>query len=116
MNCKSMINGTRLGRTQVPRIVARASSPATTTRGKQTAKGQTATKTTKQTGTNRSTVSGGTKRNTVANKTQKLAKRNDQQPDEEKPKGSQFYPFLTGFPFPLGPTFQRNTVRNEVRA
>lgn len=29
--------------------------------------------------------------------------------------GSQFYLNFTGFPFPIGPTFQRKTVRYEVR-
>ena len=28
--------------------------------------------------------------------------------------GSQFYAFITGFPFPLGPAFQRKTCRYEV--
>ena len=30
-------------------------------------------------------------------------------------KASQFYAFITGFPFPLGPLFQRKTCRYEVR-
>ena len=30
-------------------------------------------------------------------------------------KASQFYAFITGFPFPLGPVFQRKTCRYEVR-
>jgi len=33
---------------------------------------------------------------------------------DDKPRGSQFYNFITGFPFPLGPTFTRKTIRREV--
>lgn len=38
--------------------------------------------------------------------------------DEERPKSSwtsRFYTFITGFPFPLGPAFIRDTIRREVR-
>lgn len=31
-----------------------------------------------------------------------------------KSSGSRFYPFITGFPFPLGPLFSRETVRRQV--
>jgi hypothetical protein len=35
--------------------------------------------------------------------------------DERPPRrGSRFYFNLTGFPFPIGPFFERKTVRNEV--
>ena len=33
-------------------------------------------------------------------------------PSNRKP--SQFYPFITGFPFPLGPLFSRETIRRQV--
>eukprot|EP00878_Enallax_costatus_P007051 GHUV01007390.1.p1 GENE.GHUV01007390.1~~GHUV01007390.1.p1 ORF type:complete len:359 (+),score=32.26 GHUV01007390.1:261-1337(+) len=36
------------------------------------------------------------------------------QQQEEDRRGSRFYFNFTGFPFPLGPFFQRKTVRNEV--
>ena len=29
-------------------------------------------------------------------------------------RSGRFWPFITGFPFPLGPLFTRQTVRNEV--
>lgn len=32
----------------------------------------------------------------------------------DRPKGSQFYFNVTGFPFPLGPVFKRSTLRREV--
>jgi hypothetical protein len=38
------------------------------------------------------------------------------QPSAEGKKGSRFYFNFTGFPFPLGPFFERRTVRNEVGA
>jgi hypothetical protein len=37
-----------------------------------------------------------------------------QAPSQQR-KGSRFYFNFTGFPFPLGPFFERRTVRNEVR-
>ena len=30
-------------------------------------------------------------------------------------RSGRFWPFITGFPFPLGPLLQRETVRQEVR-
>jgi hypothetical protein len=56
-----------------------------------------------------STVSG-TK--TVRGREQQAAQELEQQ---SKKRGSRFYFNITGFPFPLGPFFERKTVRNEVR-
>eukprot|EP00775_Hariotina_reticulata_P008698 gene8698-8879_t len=36
------------------------------------------------------------------------------QPEQQKRRGSRFYFNITGFPFPLGPFFERQTVRREV--
>lgn len=38
----------------------------------------------------------------------------DEDPYDRKLRLSQFYAFVTGFPFPLGPTFTRKTCRYEV--
>ncbi|KAL6745998.1 hypothetical protein V8C86DRAFT_2957901 [Haematococcus lacustris] len=45
-----------------------------------------------------------------------LTKSGSQLANKERPekRPSQFYAFITGFPFPLGPAFQRKTVRYEV--
>jgi hypothetical protein len=56
-----------------------------------------------------STVSGG---KTVRGREQQAALELEQQ---SKKRGSRFYFNITGFPFPLGPFFERKTVRNEVR-
>ncbi|KAJ9529414.1 hypothetical protein QJQ45_013718, partial [Haematococcus lacustris] len=44
-----------------------------------------------------------------------LTKSGSQLANKERPekRPSQFYAFITGFPFPLGPAFQRKTVRYE---
>mmetsp|Transcript_5307 Transcript_5307/g.11605 ORF Transcript_5307/g.11605 Transcript_5307/m.11605 type:complete len:498 (+) Transcript_5307:51-1544(+) len=52
----------------------------------------------------------------IATQVVRKTTRGTQGSDQPVPRksGSQFYPFITGFPFPLGPTFTRNTVRYEV--
>jgi hypothetical protein len=52
----------------------------------------------------------------ISTPTQGLATTSSRTP--KRPQGggaSRFYAFLTGFPFPLGPTFTRETRRYEVR-
>eukprot|EP00798_Chlamydomonas_sp_ICE-L_P025478 gene25478-11139_t len=43
-----------------------------------------------------------------------FGRKGDDQTQEYPKKPSQSYTFITGFPFPLGPVFKRNTVRTEV--
>jgi hypothetical protein len=56
------------------------------------------------------TVRGLGGRSTTSSKQQQQ----QQQPPKQRRRGSRFYFNLTGFPFPLGPFFERNTVRTEV--
>ncbi|WIA12372.1 hypothetical protein OEZ85_012420 [Tetradesmus obliquus] len=70
----------------------------------------------------RSTVSSKTQRGstvsgtkTVRGREQQAAlQQQQQQQQQSKKRGSRFYFNITGFPFPLGPFFERKTVRNEV--
>ncbi len=38
----------------------------------------------------------------------------EEDPLERVPRWDQFFAFITGFPFPLGPSFTRKTCRYEV--
>ena len=88
-------------------VVARASAPAQTAKqGSGAARG-----TTKQTAKG-STVAG---RKTQSSSSTSGSRRGVAEDDPDRPRGSQYYFNVTGFPFPLGPVFQRSTLRREVR-
>lgn len=114
----------RMGRTASARLPARApvqpcqvvarvtTSKAQTTKG---AKPQTGKGTVTKTQPQQPKTQKGVK--TVSNRElRQAARKAAQQEAADKPKsnGSRFYLNLTGFPFPLGPTFERKTVRREV--
>jgi hypothetical protein len=66
----------------------------------------------------RSTVSSTTQRGSTVSGTKTVRGREQQAAlqleQQSKKRGSRFYFNITGFPFPLGPFFERKTVRNEV--
>jgi hypothetical protein len=66
----------------------------------------------------RSTVSSKTQRGSTVSGSMTVRGREQQaalqQQQQSKKRGSRFYFNITGFPFPLGPFFERKTVRNEV--
>ncbi len=116
----------RMGRTASARLPARApvqpcrvvarvtTSKAQTTKG---AKPQTGKGTVTKTQPQQEKTQKGVK--TVSNRElRQAARKAAQQEAADKPQsnGSRFYLNLTGFPFPLGPTFERKTVRREVGA
>lgn len=97
---------------------AAAKSAAVTTKGRQTGK-QTGRQTIKpgqtirgKTLSNKGTTQRGLE--TVDPSRRNKTVRGQQQQQQEERRGSRFYLNFTGFPFPLGPFFQRKTVRNEV--
>jgi hypothetical protein len=66
----------------------------------------------------RSTVSSKTQRGSTISGKKTVRGREQQaelQQQQSQKRGSRFYFNFTGFPFPLGPFFERKTVRNEVR-
>eukprot|EP00879_Flechtneria_rotunda_P019588 GHRR01020581.1.p1 GENE.GHRR01020581.1~~GHRR01020581.1.p1 ORF type:complete len:394 (+),score=84.45 GHRR01020581.1:401-1582(+) len=75
-----------------------------------------------QAGTNKRTLSGMTlSGKTLSGKTQSgrqtvpgTQSSRQQRAEEADRKGSRFYFNITGFPFPIGPFFNRRTIRNEI--
>mmetsp|Transcript_11526 Transcript_11526/g.31413 ORF Transcript_11526/g.31413 Transcript_11526/m.31413 type:complete len:502 (+) Transcript_11526:120-1625(+) len=87
---------------------------------KGTASGTTSKGSSRTTTSSRSTISMkpktlGTRKESGSSKVRRAASPpEDEDPLERKPRLNQFYAFITGFPFPLGPTFTRRTCRYEV--
>jgi len=104
-----------LGLTRSPNLVVVAKTTkggAKTTSGRKTVSGTKTVSGGTRTVSGKTTTSGGGTRKTTRGgaASQQVAQ---QQPDR---RGSRFYFNITGFPFPIGPFFERRTVRNEVRA
>ncbi|GLC37188.1 hypothetical protein PLESTB_000989400 [Pleodorina starrii] len=92
--------------------LARASAPAKQAQTqRQTQQSQ---KDTARGGKAAGTTAKGGKATTRAPRDGRNAAQQQQQPPARKSGGNQFYFNLTGFPFPLGPFFTRNTVRREI--